>query len=313
MNLMTYFDRHNFLPWRNLFIFRGLVHYDPDGTGGGEVYAYNVREDRLAWEFNAFKYMPGLPENEATRFALDDDRLLVFVGDTLFSIDCASGELLWKAPLVTEDCSLLSSEENTIGLFRYRDYLFARRCGNLFMYWRNSGKLILNLASYYGWFSLVVHKGALYATTRSVTRQRKSWISEPEVHTRAISAAKVVVDPEAAEGYTVIPISRRDIPEGRPVWWSLNPPDDRPTSGPKVMLQVINDLAMTPRYYSYDLSADLADSGQAYVKFWANEGCKLVLLKDNQVIFTERLQSLPPPMTGDPTNLTEFYKTGPLR
>lgn len=311
-NLMNHYSRSQFRVYDDLFIFSRLpVTYVPEATGGGEVIAYNFRKDKLAWEFDATHYIPELPENMVTRFVLDDDRVLVFVGDTLFSLDCASGALLWFTPLVVGNCIALDVQANSIGLYRYKEYLVAGRCGNLYLLHRDTGEPILNLAAEYGWFFLMVHKDCLYATTQIMGHKERRTRFVPLGPAHAISAVRVAVDPEAPEGYSVTLISRKDIPREAPVWWSLNPPKPSPTTNHRIILRVISDLDAPPYFFSYDLSSDLDAHRQAFVKFWDYEGSKVVLLRDGSAIHSQRIKPLHP-FAKEHDNLIEFYKTGPL-
>lgn len=229
------------------------------GQGGGEVYAYDLQRRALAWEFDASRALPGLPDRIYTAIAADDTQVYVSVDQTLFALDIATGKQSWMTKLPRQAIRRYDSAWTTIG--RDQDKLFVLVYEDLFVLDARSGRLIWSFDA--GPFAKpwpLVHEGKVYVGTRKGAAQQMSasfgFSGEDEI----VSALKIT---KTGNRYQIIPISRREIPPGAAVWWSLKPPPAPGKRGKRVVLR----LAEEDDRRDLDLTVPLARESVTYVKF----------------------------------------------
>jgi hypothetical protein len=231
------------------------------GEGGGEVYAYDLQRRALAWEFDASRALPGLPDRIYTAIAADATQVYVSVDQTLFALDIATGKQSWMTALPRQTIRRYDSAWTTVG--RYQDKLFVQVYEDLFLLDARSGRLIWSLDA--GPFAKpwpLVHDGKVYVGTRKGPVQQASASFFAGDEGKLVSALKIT---RTGNGYQITPISRRDIPAGETVWWSLKPPPAPGKRGVRVVLRLAEEHGDDRR--ELDLTVPLARAPVTYVKF----------------------------------------------
>jgi outer membrane protein assembly factor BamB len=233
------------------------------GQGGGEAYAYDLQRRALAWEFDASTALPGLPERIYTAIAADDAQVYVSVDQTLFALDLATGKQAWMTRLPRQTIRRYDSAWTTIG--RHQDRIFVRVYEDLFLLDARSGRLIWSLDA--GPFAKpwpLVHEGKVYVATRMGAAQQTSASFVSPGEDKTVSALKIT---RTGNRYQIEPISRRAIPPGATVWWSLKPPP-APAPGKRasrVVLRIVDPDEDARR--ELDLTVPLGRAPVVYVKF----------------------------------------------
>ncbi len=252
-------------------------------TGGGEVYAFDLKRNTLVWEFGASKLLEGLAESETTNITVDGEKVLVSVDQVIFALSVDSGEVLWMARLPRQSIRQHDSAWTQIG--RVGKTLFVQCYEDLFALRAEDGKLLWSFdAGPFGESWPTIKDGRIYLATRSGPVEMSSFSFVGGFREKLISAVKVTKDGKSPAGYSLEFISRRDIPKGEDVWWTLKPP-------PKVNTDVATSrlvLRLVAEYkwsaadvdLTVDLTQPLSASGKAYVKFHGFFE-KALLLKDN--------------------------------
>ena len=240
-----------------------------NGQGGGEAYAYDLQRRALAWEFDASRSLPGLPDRMFTAIAADDTQVYVSVDQTLIALEIATGKQLWMTRLPRQTIRRYDSAWTTVA--RHQDKLFVRVYEDLFLLDARSGRLIWAFDA--GPFAHpwpLVHEGKVYVGTRKGPVQQASASFGFSGDDKVMSALKIT---RTDDRYEITPISRREIPPGADVWWSLKPPP-APKSGKRairVVLRLSKDNGDDRR--DLDLTVPLAQGSVTYVKFhgWIRE------------------------------------------
>jgi outer membrane protein assembly factor BamB len=237
-----------------------------NGHGGGEAYAYDLQRRALAWEFDASRVLPGLPDRTYTAIAADDTQVFVSVDQTLFALDIATGEQSWMTSLPRQTIRRYDSAWTTVG--RHQDKIFVQVYEDLFLLDARSGRLLWSFDA--GPFAQpwpLVHDGKVYVGTRKgpVQQMSASYVSRGEDKT--VSALKITRD---GNRYQITPMSRRDIPAGETVWWSLKPPPAPGKRATRIVLRLADDDPEDRR--TLDLTVPLTRAPVTYVKFhgWAS-------------------------------------------
>ena len=260
--------------------------------GGGEVYAYSIQEDRLAWEFDASNELPDVSEYEHTEVEVDGQRILVSVDQVLFALSIDSGNILWMTKLPRQVIRRYDLPWTKIG--RRGDMLFVACYEDLFAVRADDGQLLWSFdPGPFGrpWPTIKDEKVYL-ATREGPVDMTSTTVGGGGVPKKAISAVKVVRDETSPVGYSIEFISRRDVPPEEEVWWSLKPP---PLPGhhvkfDRVILKLIDthiDHRAWEPITKLDISLPLHTSGRAYIKFTGSFGRKAVLLKDGVKILED--------------------------
>jgi hypothetical protein len=246
------------------------------------VYAYDLERQSLAWEFNAARVMPDLPENAYTAVAVDGQRVLVSVDQTIMGLDAASGRLLWTTALPRQSIPTFSNPWTTFG--RVGHHLLVACYEMLFML--DPGRLLWSFSV--GLFDEpwpTIDRERLYVATRQgpVEIGSTTFVGEPPP--RMLSALRVRRDREAPAGYLMEYLSRHDIPAAAPVWWSLAPPPATGSSE-RLTLELIDDPD-DARKTTIDTTVPLHETGVAYVKF-GNHPDRVRLLRNGQEILSQK-------------------------
>jgi hypothetical protein len=231
------------------------------GQGGGEVYAYDLRRRALAWEFDASRALPDLPDRSYTAIAADDTQVYVAVDQILFALDIATGKQSWMTRLPRQRIRRYDSAWTKVG--RHQDKLFVQVYEDLFLLDARSGRLQWSFDA--GPFAQpwpLVHDGKAYVGTRKGPVQQTSASFVSRGDDKPVSALKIT---RTGDGYQITPMSRRDIPAGEAVWWSLKPPPAPGKRATRVVLRLAEDDADDRR--ELDLTVPLARAPVTYVKF----------------------------------------------
>ncbi len=95
-----------------LYTFAGGVSYQD--TGGGVVYAWDHRAGALRWTFRADAHID-LDPADYTTIAVDGERALVSVRQSIFALRLADGALLWHTALPAQEIRRYDSPWTTFG------------------------------------------------------------------------------------------------------------------------------------------------------------------------------------------------------
>ncbi len=109
-------------------------------TGGGDVYAYDLKKRKMAWKFQASSKLPKLSPASYTGIAIDGDRALVSVDQSIFALNVDTGKLLWTTRLPRQSIRRYDHPWTRIG--RINDRLIVKCYDDLFVLRQSDGKLI---------------------------------------------------------------------------------------------------------------------------------------------------------------------------
>jgi outer membrane protein assembly factor BamB len=231
------------------------------GQGGGEAYAYDLERRALAWEFDASRALPGLPDRIYTAIAADDKQVYISVDQTILALDIATGKQLWMTKLPRQTIRRYDSAWTTVG--RHEDKISVVVYEDLFLLDARSGRLIWSFDA--GPFAKpwpLVHDGKVYVGTRKGAVQQMSASFGFSGEDKIVSALKIT---RTGNRYQITPISRREIPPGEAVWWSLRPPPASGKRAPRIVLRLAEEDGDDQR--TIDLTVPLARAPVTYVKF----------------------------------------------
>jgi hypothetical protein len=229
--------------------------------GHGEVYAYDLDQKRLAWEFAAAKTVPRIDREEGASFTVDGDKVFVAVDQHVFALDVATGALKWHRALPKQR---MRPFDHPGGRFaRVGDQLFVGVYDKLFVFDALTGTMRWHVAGgahSYPW-PLVYKDTACFAVrgddeTEMVSTTLRSK-EAPSPSALKITRSKT----RTGDTFTIKAILRSEIPNNATVWWSLQPP---PTPTQPSLVLTLGHRRDSP---TVKLTVPLKKPGTAYFKF----------------------------------------------
>lgn len=266
--------------------------------GVGDVYAYDLQERRLAWEFDASRALPNLSDRVYTGAAADAQGVYVSVDQTLFALAPDSGRLLWTTALPRQ--ALRRFDSAFTKMARVGDRLMVLVYETLFQIDPASGRIVWSFSA--GEFAEpwpILYRDRLYVASREEPPEPTPPAQEAPIPANKEREDRRNENPELAQlrqqyrasfdvshgarkrsalrikhggaALTLELLSRREIPPDEPVFWSLRPPPP-PASQPahRTLLKLWDGRAPSPDGLppvTLDLTGPLAQRPAAYVKF----------------------------------------------
>ncbi|MCA9664118.1 MAG: PQQ-like beta-propeller repeat protein [Myxococcales bacterium] len=238
-----------------LFTFAGGV--GGMDVGGGEVYAWDLQKRRLAWELDASRYLPKLPEGTKTEIGVDAaaKTVLVSVDQTIFALALDSGKLRWMRKLPRQAIRRYDSAWSAFA--RYKDRYIIRCYEDLFVLRARDGKLLWSFDAgrlVTPWPTISGTRAYVAARRGPVRQLSASFVGRRRA---ALSALEISVRGSGCV-LRVRAMSRRDVPRKATLWWSLRPPPISKAAKQRVLLRGPGGVI--------DLSLPLRKRGKVYVK-----------------------------------------------
>lgn len=245
-----------------IFTFAGGTSFHD--SGGGEVYAWDLKQRRLAWEFSAASKLTSLAEHARTDISVDGHRVLLSVDQTVFGLAIDTGQLQWVTKLPRQQ--IRSWDTAYTGIGKVGDMLLVQCYEDLFALSAADGRLRWSFdAGPFGAPWPTAKGGQLYLAARGNNPVAVlSTTSKVQFKTRA-SALRIKTDQKAPGGYRIEYLSIRRVPAGADVYWSLRPPP--PTKGKKrLLLELVDDLDGPEVVTKLDVTVPLTKNGEVYLK-----------------------------------------------
>lgn len=229
--------------------------------GHGEVYAYDLDQKRLAWEFAAATTVPRIDREEDASFTVDGDKVFVAVDQYVFVLDVATGALKWHRALPKQR---MRPFDHPGGRFaRVGDQLFVGVYDKLFVFDALTGTMRWHVAGgahSYPW-PLVYKDTACFAVRGD---DEPEMVSTTLRRNEAPSPSALIVTrskTRTGDTFTIKPILRSEIPNNATVWWSLRPPPTPTQPSLEVTLGHTHDSP------TVKLTVPLKKPGTTYFKF----------------------------------------------
>lgn len=259
-----------------IFVFRGSTI---DSLGGGEVFAYDLRRQRLAWEFDAAQHIDAVTDTSATFIAIDGDRVLVSVEQHILALAVRTGELLWATPLPRQRIRYWDRAWTRFA--RVGDKLFIACYEALFLLDATSGKLRWGYQAgvHAGLWPVTVSGERVYLGTRKGAGEAFP-VEVPTTDRTRTSVVEVSHSRRGDSGFRVRFLSRSDVPRGAPIWWDMARPERSPAQEPPLALEV---LGAHGAGVQIELGA-LPAGGRAFVKFHSEWVREAVLRRGDRVV-----------------------------
>jgi len=229
--------------------------------GHGEVYAYDLDQKRLVWEFAAAKTVPRIDREEDASFAVDGDKVFVAVDQHIFALDVATGAVKWHRALPKQRMRPFDHPGGRFALVG--DQLFVHVYDKLFVFDALTGTMRWQVAggAHSDPWPLVYKDTACFAVRGE---------GEPDMVSTTLrskeapspSAIKITrTKTRTGETFTIKAILRSEIPNNATVWWSLRPP---PTPTQPSLVLTLGHRRDSP---TVKLTVPLEKPGTAYFKF----------------------------------------------
>lgn len=283
--------------------------------GTADVYAYDVAERRLAWEFDVSRKLRNLSDEVYTGTSADAQGVYVSVDQTLFALTPESGKLLWTTALPRQ--GLRSYDSPWTKVARVGDRLLVLVYEALFQIDPASGRILWSFPA--GDFAEpwpLLYGDRLYVATRAAPNRLAPPVEEttvpaknerekdvrPELaqirqqylalmdpsHGRKKSSALRIRKSGAA--LTLEVLSRRELPPDEPVFWSLNPPPPAPQPAGRVLLKLWEGrapLSDASNPVILDLTGPLMQRSVAHVRF-SGPYSSAALVVDGKIAVTQK-------------------------